>query len=99
MFTRPGSLTQAGGGDECGHLTISIEEQPEPMTLGLWLNSGGWPAHDPVHHVGIEAGFGDHDDLSRAHGSGSTLVVQPRQAASWTIAIRVSQSALPELSP
>lgn len=90
IFTRPGGVTSVDGADEKGRLTISIGEHPAPLTFGLWLNAGGWPSHEPLHHVGIEAGFGDHDDLSRARESNSTLRVQPMQTATWSVSLQLS---------
>lgn len=93
VFTRPGSVTSVAGADENGRLTVSFEEQPVPMTFGLWLNAGGWPSHEPLQHVGIEAGFGDHDDLSKARESNSTLCVQPRETATWSVSMEISSSS------
>lgn len=93
IFTRPGSVTSVDGADENGRLTVSIGEHPAPLTFGLWLNAGGWPRHGSLHHVGIEAGFGDHDDLSRASKSNSTLRVGPRCTATWSVSLKLSSSA------
>jgi hypothetical protein len=69
-------------------LSVAIAAAPRPMTFGLWFNAGGWPTGDPLHHVGIEPGFGDHDDLGAASACKTSLTVEPSDAVHWTVAVR-----------
>jgi hypothetical protein len=95
VFTRPGSVDLVDLVDKTGGLTVSIADTPTPATLGLWLNAGGWPSDEPLHHVGIEPGFGDHDDLRAARRSNSTLPVGGANTTTWSVRLHVSDSTSP----
>jgi hypothetical protein len=86
-FTQPGSVAEVSMHDGRGTLTVAAAEAPAPVTFGLWLNAGGWPDTNPLTHVGIEPGFGDHDSLSAAIASDSALLTLPGRTVTWEVLI------------
>jgi hypothetical protein len=88
MFTRAGAIPSIGLIDEGELMTVSISDTPIPPTFGLWINAGGWPADDPVAHIGIEPGFGEYDALGAAVRAGATLSTQPGVLSSWTVSLQ-----------
>ena len=57
--------------------------------LGVWLNRGGWPAGDPLHHIALEATTGASDDLGDALRQGGGRTIPAHSSIEWTIWIRV----------
>jgi hypothetical protein len=87
VFTRPGSVDAMTVDDGRGTITVSISENTVPATFGLWLNAAGWPSESPLAHLGLEPGFGDHDELDAAMTSGSTLNVEPGEPSYWKVSM------------
>lgn len=89
LFTSPGSVTAVGVKTDHGTLDIRMAAGPELPTFGIWLNSGAWPPEGSERHVGIEPGFGDHDDLRAAADAGSALVLPSLGTREWQVVIEV----------
>lgn len=90
LFTRPGDTESVTMAHDNGALTVSLRDAPVPPTFGLWMNAGGWPDIDPLIHVGVEPGFGDHDSLAESIHSETALQAEPRIPYSWKVELQAS---------
>jgi hypothetical protein len=65
--------------------------------LGVWINEAAWPAAPPrLKHVALEPTSGLADDLGLAVEAGSGWRIEPGEARTWSIAVRLGSGA-PEL--
>jgi len=71
--------------------SLSFTPGPRIGDLGIWLNYGGWPTEDPLHHIAIEPSVGHHDDLARSVAAGRARIVDPGASATWSVAIEVGR--------
>jgi galactose mutarotase-like enzyme len=58
--------------------------------LGVWINEAAWPATPPRReHVALEPTNGLADDLGLAVQAGSGWRLEPREARTWSVALRL----------
>jgi hypothetical protein len=57
---------------------------------GVWLDFGGWPAEAPVHQVAIEPTTSEDDDLCSALAARRARLVEPGQAATWSVRLTLA---------
>ncbi|MDE0111368.1 MAG: hypothetical protein OXI87_15860 [Albidovulum sp.] len=55
--------------------------------VGIWLNYGGWPPDNPVHHVAIEPTTVAVDHLEIADALGKARKLDPMDAHNWEVRI------------
>ena len=71
-----------------GHSAIRFSWSGLDMpAVGLWLNYGGWPQEDPVHHIAIEPTTAHSDSLASAEDTGEVRTLEPGQTHNWRIGI------------
>jgi galactose mutarotase-like enzyme len=87
IFTKAGSTSEVSLESDHGAISVSISETPIPASFGLWINACGWPSGDPVAHIGVEPGFGDHDFLPSAIEAKTTLSAKPKTTYTWKVSL------------
>lgn len=71
---------------------LAVRFDPATVThLGLWLNQGGWPEQDGLHHAALEPCTGGSDDLALAVRLGEATTVGPYGTLSWEVDIRLGR--------
>ena len=87
-FFMPWDAGQEVIGDGNERLTIATSVR----TLGVWINTGGWPPDGPpLRHLALEPCIGDHDSARDAAASGTVGLVDPGATASWSMTMRLDR--------
>lgn len=84
----PGGRAALYDVDADAWLGLEFELEDVPF-LGVWINRGGWPPAEPLHHVALEATTGASDDLAEALRRGGGRTIPAHSSIVWTIGIRV----------
>jgi hypothetical protein len=61
-----------------------------PAWLGLWVNTGGFPAHAPVSHLALEPSFGSGDRLSETIADRTCLRLPGHGSTRWSLELELS---------
>jgi galactose mutarotase-like enzyme len=66
---------------------LEIASSPDVQHLGIWLNYGGWPGPDGVHHIALESTTAPVDHLGHALERGTAVTLAPGASQRWTVTL------------
>jgi galactose mutarotase-like enzyme len=70
------------------HLVVETDRHPI-RTIGVWLDSGGWPQDGtPIHQVALEPTSGPHDDVIDALANQHAWLLAPGATLRWWLTVR-----------
>ncbi|MFG2357942.1 hypothetical protein [Streptomyces sp. NPDC048521] len=72
--------------DDEDRLALTVEADGQPLSIALWRNLGGFPAHHPYRSIGVEPMLGRVFDLTEA-APGDTAVVPASGEARWRLTL------------
>jgi hypothetical protein len=97
--TAVGAVVDASGvcvHDEEDRLSFALEVlegAPQPLSIALWRNLGGFPAADPYRSTGVEPMLGRVFDLAEA-GPGDAAVVPASGEVRWRLTVTAACTCL-----
>ncbi len=70
---------------------LEIASSPEVQHLGIWLNYGGWPGPDGIHHVALESTTAPVDHLGQALERGPAVTLAPGASQRWSVTLTCTE--------
>jgi galactose mutarotase-like enzyme len=83
---------RASVGHDGAFLTLGWEAG---LSLGIWLNYGGWPAAGGPHHLALEPTSAPADHLGEAVAAGTAVVVPAGGRHKWAVTLTLAEEARP----
>lgn len=89
LYADPAPPGQVGATTPDGASILFDWARERVPAVGLWIDSGGWPAGAGATQVAIEPTTSGHDDLDAATAAGRAMVLRSGERVCWDVTIEV----------